>query len=148
METQITVFLVILFFACLINVGLVFGIYKMSAGVSGKMKDVVDEFKRSDTRRWLESLQTASEQAVQVTDSTKQKMDELDPQMERFQAQFQFFLAQIDTKVERISVGLSENATMVRDVVSENADKFATAASGVSNVLSFVAPPMDEESGQ
>ena len=147
METQITVFLVILFFACLINVGLVFGIYKMSAGVSGKMKDVVDEFKRSDTRRWLESRQAASEQAVQVTHSTKQRVDELNPQMERFHTQFQFFLAQIDTKVERITVSLSENATMVRDVVSENAEKFATAASGVSSVLSFVAPA-DEDSAE
>src|SRR5579871_2468478 len=144
METKILLFLVILFFAVLINVGLMVGIYKMFAGMSVKVKDGVDELARSDARRWLESLQAATEQAVQITDSTKQRMADFEPEFARFHRQFQSTLTTIDSQVERITTGVSENATVVRDVVTDRAEKFGAAAAGVSNVLSFVYPLMED----
>ena len=75
----------------------------MVAGISGKVKDVVDEFEKSGAREWLESMRVASEQAVRVSAVARERIVELDPQLENFHNRFRFMLAQIDTKVERIT---------------------------------------------
>jgi len=144
--TLIVIFLAFTSVTVVTNTLLIWFAYKGFANVSGKVTEAVREIETSSTTRaWLQSWQTAAEQAVAITDMTKQQMAEFGPQFAEFHGRFQFLLAEIDTKVERVTTGVSENATMVRDVVSEKAELFASAAAGVMNVLSFIHPPTEDD---
>src|ERR1051326_3341311 len=141
METRLTFFVIAIFFNITFSALLLFGIHKAFAGVSQKVTGVMREIEANTAaREWLQSVLSASEQAVAATQSTKQQIAEFDPRLENLQARYGFLLAQIDTRMDRICRTISENATLVRDAVTDPAEKFGATAAGIYNVLSLLAP--------
>lgn len=119
----------------------IYGAYRAFANVTDKLGEAMSEIHtNSSGREWIEALRVASEQAVSVTELTKQKMTEFEPQFANFQTRYEFMLAQIDARVERVTTGISEKVTDVRDAVIEPAERFAATAAGIQSMLSFVAP--------
>ena len=146
--TLIVIFLAFTSVTVVTNTLLIWFAYKGFANVTMKVTETVREIETSSaTRHWLESLRSASERAVSVTELTKQKMAEFDPELENLQARYEFLLAKIDTNIERITLSVSGNATRVRDAVTRPAEQFAAVASGVQSVLRFIAPPNGDEDG-
>jgi hypothetical protein len=144
--SQIVIFLAFVGVTVVFNTLLIWFAYKGFATVSMKVTKSLSEIETSSaTRQWLKSLQTASEQAVKITEVTKEKMAEFEPALENFHARYGFMLAKIDTRTERISNDISVNATRVRDAVTGPAEKFAVVASGVQSALGFLAPPNGRE---
>jgi hypothetical protein len=144
--TLINIFLAVIALNVAINAFLIFGAYRGFAKATEKLDEAVRQFeKNGETREWLRSLQAASENALRMTEAAKQKMAENEPVLEHMQARYEYNLARIDTKMQRVAVGLSENATKVRDSVAKPAEKFAALAAGVNNVLGWMAPPDGDE---
>ena len=143
-ETLIAIFLAFVSATLVFNTFLIWFAYKAFANVTMKVTETVREIEASgDTRRWLDSMLSASEHAVALTETTKRKLSEFDPALQDMHAQFGFLLAQIDTKTERSAADVSGNAERIRDAVGELAEKFAVAAAGVQGVLSLVTPPRE-----
>src|SRR5262245_22005160 len=144
--TLINIFLAAVAVNVVINTILIFGAYRGFAKATLKLNEAVRQFETGgETREWLRSLQVASENAVSLTEAAKQRMTENEPVLEHMQARYEFNLARIDMKMQRVAAGLSENATKVRDSVAKPAEKFASIAAGVHNVLGWMAPPDEDD---
>jgi len=147
--TLIVIFLAFTSVTVVTNTLLIWFAYRGFANVTTKITQTVREIETSgETRRWLESLRSASEQAVTATEVTKQKMAEFDPTIDDYQARYEFLLAQIDTKIARMADDVSDSATLVRDAVAGPATQFAAAASGIQNLLNFLAPLTADRPGR
>jgi cell fate (sporulation/competence/biofilm development) regulator YlbF (YheA/YmcA/DUF963 family) len=147
--TLINIFLAAIALNVAINAVLLLGAYRGFAKATAKMDEAVRRFEAdSETREWLRSLQAASENALRMTEAAKQKMADNEPVLELMQARYEYNLARIDMKMQRVAAGLSENATRVRDSVARPAEKFAGVAAGIHNVLGWVAPPDDDEEAE
>src|SRR5215467_7769923 len=107
METKLVIFVFAVFIGFVINAGFIIGACMGFRSIARKAEGFVDEFAKSNAREWLESLRAVSERAVSSTEMTRQKMAEFGPRLDKVHAEYQFLLAQVDTKIERIAVGLS-----------------------------------------
>ena len=144
--TQIVIFLAFLAANVVATTFVIYRVYRTFDGILRKVSKSMSEFEtNSATREWLRSMQEASEQAVKMTEVTKEKMAEFEPAFENFHARYEYMLAKIDTRVERISSGISQNAERVRDAVTGPAEKFGAVASGVQSALGFLAPSNGDE---
>jgi len=144
--SQIVIFLAFVGVTVVFNTLLIWFAYKGFASVSMKVTQSLAEVETSsETQKWLSSMKAASEQAVKITELTREKMADFEPAFENFHARYGFMLAKFDTRTERISNDISVNATRVRDAVTGPAEKFAVVASGVQSALGFLAPPNGRE---
>jgi hypothetical protein len=136
--TQIVIFIALTGFTVIFNTILIWLVYKGFATTAMKLTTSVAEFESNRaTREWLRSMLSASERAVTMTELAQRKMAEFDPSLEDLQARCGFVLAQIDTRVERVTTGVSDNVTRVRDAIVKPAEQFGEVASGVASALGF-----------
>ena len=140
-NTLLVIFLGAVFINVLINAAVLWGASHQFAKTTTKINEAARQFAAgSETREWLRSLQVASENAVRMTEAAKQRLAENEPVLERLQDRYEYNLAKIDMKMQRVAAGLSENATRVRDSVAKPAEKFASVAAGIHSVLGWMAP--------
>jgi len=136
MEVRLLVFL---FFVCggvIANTLVIWGIYKAFAGMSTKVTTAVDEFqKSSETREWIESMRVAAEQAVTVTQATKERMTQLEPVLSRAQENYDKALALADVRLKNFADQVNSNADKVRDTVAKPAFSVMAFAAGITRVL-------------
>jgi hypothetical protein len=136
MEIRIVVFLFLTSIAAILNTVIIFGIYRMFAGMTAKMTDTVSEMQsNAETRQWLDSLQVAAENAAKMTEATKVKIAEFDPVLTRAHENYRQTLAKIDSKLDQTAEKINTGARDVRDVVSKPAFAVATFAAGVTRVM-------------
>ncbi len=107
------------------------------------MVQAFGEAKR-DNREWVASLLSASQQALDLTETTKQRMSDLEPVLKDMHDRYGFFLAQVDARIERIATGVSDNATLVRDALAKPAQAFANCATNVQNLAGLFYGRSDE----
>ncbi len=145
MEIRIVVFLFLTSIAAILNTAIVFGIYRMFAGMTAKMTNAVSEMeKNAETRQWLDSLQVAAENAAKMTEATKVKIAEFDPVLTRAHENYRQALAKIDSKLDQTAEKINTGARDVRDVVSKPAFAVATFAAGVTRVMAADNSENDE----
>ena len=136
MEIRVTVFLFFVFVTVASNTLLIWFAYKAFANITLKVTETVSEFeKSSETRQWIDSLQVAAEQAVAVTEGTKQKMAEIEPALGRVQENFKRTLVTVDSRLEEVAEGIDASTTKVRDVVAKPAFSVMTFAAGLARVI-------------
>jgi len=141
--TLIVLFLAFTSVTVVTNSLLIWFAYRGFASVTLKITETVREIETAGpTREWLSALATASEQAVDITETTKQKMVDQDPVL---QVRYQFLLAKMDTKVERLSNAVSDNALRFRDAVEKPAMKIEAVAGSIQNTLGFLVPTADDD---
>jgi hypothetical protein len=139
METQIVIFLAFVSVTVITNALLMFFAYKAVAGVASKVTEAVVEFETSiQTREWIAMLQSASEQAITVTEATKVKIAQVEPALANVQQRYQQALSTIDSKLETAADEITINARKVRDAVATPAFSIVTFAAGISSVLESI----------
>ena len=132
MEVRIVVFLAFTCLTVILNTFLIVGLYKAFAGLTDKVDATVSEFqKNSEMREWLESLQTASAQAVIVTQATKEQIAEFEPAIARAQESYRRSLAQMDSRLEHVADEINTNAEKARDAVAKPAFSVMAFAAGI-----------------
>src|SRR5438132_605419 len=101
METQIVIFLAFISVTVITNTLLIWFVYKGFAGVTSKITETVSEFKTSsETKAWLRMFESASKEAVAVTEATKIQIAEFEPALDRAQQHYLHTLARVDSKLE------------------------------------------------
>ncbi len=136
METNIVIFLLFITVACTINVGLIWLIYKALAGVTAKVTESVSNFTVSgEAKAWISTLQSMSEQAVAVTESTKIKIAEVEPMIERAQQSYHDALADVDSRLETLARQITTSARKARDLMAGPATSVLAFAAGLTDFL-------------
>jgi len=136
MEVRIVIFLGFVSVTVITNAALIFFISKAFAGLNNKVDTTVSEFeKNGEVKEWLDSLHTASAQAVLVTQATKEQIAEFEPVIANAQESYKRSLAQIDSKLEQVADQINTNAQKARDAVAKPA--FSVMAFGAGLVKFF-----------
>ena len=136
MEIRLVVFLAFASVTVVTNTMMIWFAYKALAGISSKVtKTVSDLEKNNEIKQWIDSLQIAAEQAVVVTQSTKERIAGFEPVLARAQEGFARSLAATDAKLNELGEQITNNATKMRDTVSKPASSIGAFASGLMKVL-------------
>jgi len=136
METQIAIFLACISVTVITNTLLIWFVYKGCAGFTSKITETVSELKTSsETTTWLRKLESASRQAVAVTEATKIKIAELEAPLDRAQQHYLQTLGQVDSKLEKTAGDITRSAQKIRDVVAQLAFSTVAFFTGLSRVL-------------
>jgi hypothetical protein len=136
METQLVIFLAFVSIALITNTLLIFLVYKALSGVTSKVTEGVSAVvTASEINEWMTALQSASEQAVAVTEATKVRMAECQPVIENVQKTYQAALKKVDSTMETVADEVAQNAKKVRDVVARPAFSFIAFAAGLTQMF-------------
>src|SRR5438445_11020290 len=136
MQTQIIIFLAFISVSVITNTVLIWFVYKGFAGFTSRISEHVSELKTSsETEAWLRTLESASKQAVAVTEATKIKIAAFEPALDRAQQHYLQTLAHVDSKLELTAGDISRNAQKMRDVVAQPAFSAVAFFTALSRVL-------------
>ncbi len=136
METRIVIFLAFVSVTVITNTLLIWLVYKGFANFTFKVTETVTQFQTSgETREWITAMQSASEQAVAVTEETKMKMAEIEPVLDRTREQYRRVLATVDSKLDTAANEITTNAAKMRDVVAKPAFSIVTFVTGLRRFL-------------
>ena len=136
MEIRILLFVAFTCVTVVTNTLLIFGLYKAFAGLTNKVDSTVSEFRKNgEVKEWLDSLQTASAQAVIITQATKEQIAEFEPAIARAQESYKRSLAQIDTKLEQVADTINTNAQKAQDAVMKPAFSVMAFAAGITRLF-------------
>src|SRR5438034_7694239 len=117
METQIVIFLAFISVTVITNTLLIWFVYKGFAGVTSKITETVSEFKTSsETKAWLRMFESASKQAVAVTEATKIQIEEFEPALERAQQHYLNTLARMESILEITACDINNKEQKIKDV--------------------------------
>src|SRR5262249_702545 len=104
METRIVIFLAFISVTLITNTLLIWFAYKAFAKSTYKVTETVSQFQTSaEMREWVSAMQSASEQAIAVTQATKIKMAEIEPVLHRTREQYRRALATVDSKLDTVA---------------------------------------------
>jgi hypothetical protein len=136
MEIRIVVFLAFVSVTVIANTLAIFLAYRAFAGLTSKVSGAMSDIsKSSDTRRVIDSLRVAAEQAAMVTESTKQRIAEFDPILARSHETYMRSLSLIDSKLEKAADNINTSAEKMRDLVAKPAFSVASFVAGMVRVL-------------
>jgi len=136
METLILIFLALISVTVITNTVLIWFVYRGCAGFTSKITETVSELKMSSkTTTWLRKFESASRQAVAVTEASKIKIAEFGPPLDRAQQHYLQTLGQVDSKLEQTAADITRSAQEIRDVVAQLAFSTVAFFTGLSRVL-------------
>jgi len=136
MEARIVIFLAFVSVTVVTNTILIWFAYKAFAGFTWKVTETVSQFETSsETREWLARLQSASEQAMTLTESAKLKMADVEPMLAGVHQQYRRTLAKVDSELESVAEEITTNAQKMRDVVAKPAFSVLAFVASLSRVL-------------
>ena len=136
MELRILLFLIFAGGTILMNTALIFLAYKAFSGMSIKVTATVSELEKTgELKQLLGSLHAASEQAVTVTQATKERMAEFEPVISKVYETYNRSIAQVDSKLEEVAGEINTTAEKVRDTVAKPAFSVMAFAAGLTKFL-------------
>jgi hypothetical protein len=110
-----------------------------------RVSQSVREFETNATTRGvLNSLRDASEEIVMLTATAKERVASCDPVLTRAQARYEYTLARVDTKLEKLEVGIAERMYKLRNQVEGPAARIAAFAAGMRGVATRFAAADDD----
>jgi Na+/phosphate symporter len=136
METQIVIFLALVTIALVMNTALIFLVYKALSGIASKVTEGVSEYVSLDqTKEWMTTLRSASEQAIAITETTKLQMAAAQPVIENAEKNYRETLKKVDSTLDTVADQITTSAKKARDAVSGPAFSFLSfAASLIENI--------------
>src|SRR5437870_1654513 len=133
METRIVIFLAFVSVTVIGNTLLIWFAYEAFANFTFKVTETVSQFQtRSETREWINAMQSASEQAVALTEATKIRMAEVEPALEKTREQYRQALVTVDSRLDTVAKEITTHAEKMRNVVAKPAFSIVTFAAGLS----------------
>src|SRR6266481_2790158 len=98
MELRIVIFLAFISITLITNTLLIWLAYKAFADVTSKVKETVSQVETSgEIKEWIAMLQSASEQAVSVTQEAKSRIAEFQPVLENVRQHHHETMAKVDS---------------------------------------------------
>jgi phosphoenolpyruvate carboxylase len=136
MEIRIVIFLAFASVTVVTNTLVILFAYKAFASLTAKVTETMTEFQNSaETRRWIDALQVAAENAVVITESVKRQVGDFDPVLDRAQENYRRTLGTIDSKLEEAADKINRSAQTMRDTVAKPAFSVMSFASGLTRLL-------------
>src|SRR5262245_249803 len=136
MEVRLVIFLAFTSVVLTGNALVIWFVYKAFANITTSITGNIKDFQTSgETRNWLHALESASFQAVTMTDSAKKQVAGFDATLARVQSMVGFGLAKIDVKIERACVVLTTQTAKAQEALVQPAEKIGAAIAGFQNVL-------------
>ena len=136
MEIKIVIFLAFTSVTLIFNSVVIYMAYKAYSRAALKVTETIREFETSESALiWLRALESASSQAVILTDAAKNHLAAADPVLTEAQAKYSFRLAQLDLHMERSLskvVGLTQK---MHGGVGRPAHRIGATLSGIREVL-------------
>ena len=118
------------------NTALIFVVYKAFSGLSTKVTATVSELEKTgELKQFLGSLHAASEQAVKVTQATKERIAEFEPVISKVQETYSRSVSQVDSTLEKVAAQIDKSAEQVRDTVARPAFSVMAFAAGLTKVM-------------
>jgi uncharacterized protein YhaN len=150
METKIIIFLAFTSVTLVFNSVIIWYAYKAFANMTTAMTKAVWEAQASEsTRAWLKTLESASSQAVTLTDAAKTHLTKFEAVLARAQAKYEFKLAEIDVQMEKSIATVVRETQKMEHALTSPAHRFGATLSGVQEVIHYLsgAPEPDQTAG-
>ena len=136
MEIRILTFLAFVCVAVVGNAFIAVGVYVFFNKLTTKLDSTLSEFEsNSETRQWLESMKTAAEQAVTVTQTTKEWLAEIAPMMAKAQENYTRTMAEADIKLAEVAKTINTTADQIQEAVEGPAASVLAFTSGVTKAV-------------
>ena len=136
MELRIVIFLAFISITLITNTVLIWLAYKTFADVTSKVTETVSQLETSsEIREWIAMLQSASEQAVSVTEAAKVKIAEFESVIENARQHHRDTMAKVDSTLETVADEITATARKMRDVVAKPAFSVLAFAATLSQYL-------------
>jgi hypothetical protein len=140
MGTRLVILLAFTSIALFFNAFILWFGYKALTRTSTKMAEVIHELQASeDTREWLKSLESASLQAVTLTDTAKTQLDKFDPVLAHAHSKLGFRLAQVDIHFERGVATVLNKADRFQNAISDPVNRLSATLHGISEVVQYLS---------
>jgi hypothetical protein len=141
MELRIVIFLACVSVSVVFSTAAGIAAYLLFAKMTRKVTDTLTEVRQNtELRQWIDSMQTAADRAVAITESTKVKIAEFDPILERAHHDYRRRLVDIDSRMDQAAEKITTVAIDVRNTVAKPAFAVATFAAGMTRVIEQVEP--------
>jgi hypothetical protein len=138
MRAQLIIFLAFTSATLVFNAVIIWYAYKAFTNVTYKVTETLRELESSENSKvWLSALETASHQAVVLSDKAKTQLANFDPVLARAQAKYEFKLAQIDVQMEKGLNGIREKTESLQGSLVRPAHRLGATLAGVFEVLHY-----------
>jgi hypothetical protein len=149
MGTKLAIFLAFTSATLLFNTIVIWYAYKAFTNVSTNFAKTLHELQASDSaKQWLKTVETASFQAVTVSETVKNQLHNFDPVLARAQSKWEFRLAQVDVQMEKGVTTVLERTQKFHDAVEGPVTRLGAILSGVREVVQYVGGTTDDEDTQ
>ena len=139
MEIRIVIFLFLVFVSVSANALLIWLASRKVTGVMGKVTQAASDFEnKRETKAWLESLKTASDQALRATEAARRKLSELEPLLAKTQENYARTLSEMDGRLEKAAVEISTGAEKLRDAVAKPAFSVMAFTAGITQAIESI----------
>src|SRR5687768_14574302 len=102
MRNQMIIFLAFVSVAVLVNAMIILFTYRAFASMTTKISDSIREMGGApQVREWVKTMQAASERAVELTETTKVRLELSGPRLEEMQSLLGYGLAKVDVRFEK-----------------------------------------------
>ena len=145
MKAQLVIFLAFTSVAIVFNAVIIWYAYKAFFSVTFKVTETMRELQARDSMKvWLGALETASNQAVSLTDKAKTQLANFDPVLARAHSKYEFRLAQIDVHMEKGINKIREKTESLQGSLVQPAHRLGATLAGVFEVIHYFS---GEETG-
>ena len=146
METKIIIFLAFTSVTIIFNSVIIWYAYKAFENATTAMtKTVLDAQASESTRAWLKTLESASGQAVTLTNAAKTHLNSFEPVLARAQAKYEFKLAEIDVQMEKSITTVVRQTQKMQHAVTAPAHRFGATLSGIHEVIHYLSGGLEAD---
>jgi len=128
MAVQIVIFLAFTSVTLVFNSVVIWFAYKAFASVTLKVTRKMNEFHTSeDAKRWMKSLEVASERAITATSATRDELKAFEPVLARAQSAYGYGLAKVDVRVESLCDNIRNHVESAQTKVEDPCRRLGSA---------------------
>jgi hypothetical protein len=145
MDIRLVIFLAFTSVTLVANTLLVWFAYREFANLVNTLTESARPLqKNSAFRAWLHSLEKASAQALSITDTTKKKITEYEPTLDRALLRYGSEMAKVDSELNRFEASVSKTGNKLQRKVEGLAFTLTSFAAGINGITSTLTPPPDD----
>lgn len=138
MTARMIIFLAFTSATLLFNAIIIWYAYKAFFKVTFKVTETLEELQaRDSTKVWLSALETASIQAVALTDKAKTQLANFDPVLARAHSKYEFRLAQIDIHMEKGINKIRDKTESLQTALVRPAHRLGATLAGVFEMINY-----------
>ena len=136
MEVRLIVLLAFTSAAIFANTFLIWFAYKRFATATSAVVETLTQFESSaGLKTWLDSAQTAAQDAVDLTENLKGKLADGEAYLRRAQEEYGLTLVKVDTQLEKLSEEVAAGARKMSDAIAKPASSVRGFSARLSQLL-------------